>query len=84
MVSRWGGDEFVCLLLEVGDQADVMRIARERVERIAETYVLHLEVLRVRISVGIAIFPAHGSSAEILLKKANLAMNQAKGEQDRV
>lgn len=84
MVSRWGGDEFVCLLLEVGDQADVMRMAKEMVEHIAESCVLHGDVLRVRVSVGIAIFPAHGSSAEILLNNADLAMYQAKGEKDRV
>ncbi|MEA5442779.1 GGDEF domain-containing protein [Cyanobium gracile] len=84
MVSRWGGDEFVCLLLEVGDQADVMRMAKEMVERIAEPCVLHGDVLRVRVSIGIAIFPAHGSSAEILLNKADLAMYEAKGQKDRV
>jgi diguanylate cyclase (GGDEF)-like protein len=84
MVSRWGGDEFVCLLLEVGDQEDVLRMAKEMVERIAEPCVVHGDVLRVLASVGIAIFPAHGSSAEILLNHADLAMYQAKGEQDRV
>nr|WP_286194450.1 GGDEF domain-containing protein [Synechococcus sp. CCY 0621] len=84
MVSRWGGDEFVCLLLEVGDQADVMRMAKEMVECIAESCVLHGDVLRVRVSIGIAIFPAHGSSAATLLNNADLAMYEAKGEKDRV
>ncbi len=84
MVSRWGGDEFVCLLLEVGDHSDAMRIAKKMVERMAEPCILDGDVLRVRASVGIAIFPDHGSSAEMLLNKADLAMNQAKDEPDRV
>jgi diguanylate cyclase (GGDEF)-like protein len=27
-VSRWGGDEFVCLLLEVKQEADVLALRR--------------------------------------------------------
>ena len=37
MVSRWGGDEFVCLLLEVKNQTDMTRLAETMVARIAET-----------------------------------------------
>ncbi len=84
MVSRWGGDEFVCLLLEVGSPSSLTRLANKMVARIAEPYVLHQKVLRVQVSLGIAIFPAHGSSAEILLRHADLAMYLAKGEKDHV
>jgi GGDEF domain-containing protein len=35
-VSRWGGDEFVCLLLEVKQESDVIQLAQQMVNRIAE------------------------------------------------
>jgi len=34
-VSRWGGDEFICLLLEVKQEADVIRLAEKIVNQIA-------------------------------------------------
>jgi len=37
-VSRWGGDEFVCLLLEVKQEADLSRLADKLLSRIAEAY----------------------------------------------
>ena len=35
LVSRWGGDEFVCLLMEVKQEADVTRLAEKMVNQIA-------------------------------------------------
>jgi diguanylate cyclase (GGDEF)-like protein len=84
MVSHWGGDEFVCLLLEVESPASLTRLAKKMLASIAEPCIVRQEVLEVQVSIGMAIFPAHGSSAEILLRNADLAMNQAKGEKDRV
>jgi GGDEF domain-containing protein len=74
----------VCVLLEVRDHADCIRLAKEMAARIVEPCVLHGEVLRVQASIGIAIDPAHGSTAEILLRNADLARYEAKGEEDRV
>jgi diguanylate cyclase (GGDEF)-like protein len=71
-------------LVEVGSPEDVTHVAKKIVASIAEPYVLHQEVLRVQVSLGIAIFPAHGHSAEVLLRNADLAMYSAKGEKDRV
>lgn len=38
MVSRWGGDEYACLLLEVGPEAEVTRLALNMIDRIAEEF----------------------------------------------
>ncbi|MCT0207233.1 GGDEF domain-containing protein [Synechococcus sp. CS-1332] len=84
MVSRWGGDEFVCLLPEVKNHVDILHLAEHMVARIAEPCVLDGEVLRVRVSIGIAIFPAHGSTAETLLRHADVAMYEAKAAEKRV
>jgi diguanylate cyclase (GGDEF)-like protein len=83
-VSRWGGDEFVCLLLEVKQEADVARLAELMVKRISETFEFKGVVLSIRVSIGIAIYPADGETADILFKNADKAMYKAKGTQRRV
>ena len=83
-VSRWGGDEFVCLLLEVKQEAEVTRLAEKMVNRIAEACELDGIVLSIKASIGIAIFPADGETADTLFKNADTAMFRAKGTQKRV
>jgi diguanylate cyclase (GGDEF)-like protein len=78
MVSRWAGDEFVCLLMEVKQEADVTRLAEKMVSRISEAYTFNRTVLSIRISIGIVIYPADGETAAILLKNADTAMYKAK------
>ncbi|MBN2077391.1 MAG: diguanylate cyclase [Spirochaetes bacterium] len=78
-VSRWGGDEFVCLLLEVKQEDAVTRLAVEIVNRIAESFELDGIVISVRASIGIAFYPADGETADILFKNADRAMYKAKG-----
>ena len=78
-VSRWGGDEFVCLLLEVKQDADVARLAKKMASRIAEACELDGIFLSIRASIGIAIYPADGETADTLFKNADTAMFKAKG-----
>lgn len=84
LVSRWGGDEFVCLLFEIKQEADVTRLAGKMVDRIAETCEFNGISLSIRASIGIAIYPADGETADILFKNADIAMYQAKGSEKRV
>jgi diguanylate cyclase (GGDEF)-like protein len=84
MVSRWGGDEFACLLLEVKQDADVIRLAEKMISRIAEACELDGTSLSIGASIGIAIYPADGDTADILFKNADTAMYKAKGTKKRV
>jgi diguanylate cyclase (GGDEF)-like protein len=84
MVSRWGGDEFVCLLLEVGQEADVTRLARGMIDRIAEEFDAGGTILSLKCSIGIALYPGDGESADTLLKNADEAMYRAKGASEKV
>ena len=83
-VSRWGGDEFMCLLLEVKQAADMTRLAEMMVNRIAEDCEFNGIVLSIRASIGIATYPASGETAGILIKNADTAMFKAKGTEKRV
>jgi len=84
MVSRWGGDEFVCLLLEVKHDDDVTRLAEKLVNQIAEPFEYNGTVLSITSSIGIAVYPADGETADILFKNADTAMYAAKGTEKRV
>jgi len=84
MVSRWGGDEYACLLLEVGDDAEVSRLARSMIDRIAEEFESDGRTLSLGCSIGIAMYPDDGESADVLLKRADEAMYRAKGTSERV
>ena len=78
MISRWGGDEYVCLLLEVRQKADVALLAEKMIRGIAEAFESGGTVLNVGCSIGIAMYPADGEAAYALLKNADAAMYQAK------
>jgi len=84
MVSRWGGDEFVCLLLELKQESDVTRLAEKMVTLIGEACEFNGAVISISASIGIAMYPADGETAAILLKHADTAMYKAKGTEKRV
>lgn len=84
IVSRWGGDEFVCLCLEVNQEADAFRLAQKMLARIAEPCEVAGITLTVRASIGVAIYPADGETADVLFKNADAAMYAAKGTRARV
>jgi diguanylate cyclase len=84
LVSRWGGDEFVCLLSDIKQEDDVTRIAGIMVNRISEAFKFKKTVLSIRASIGIAIYPEDGKTADILLKNADQAMYKAKGSDKQV
>ncbi|MDI6741810.1 MAG: diguanylate cyclase [Smithella sp.] len=84
IVSRRGGDEFVCLLLEVKQEADVNHLAQKMINHIAEAYEFNGHVFSIVASIGIAIYPADGETADILFKNADTAMYKANGTKKRV
>ncbi len=84
IVSRWGGDEFVCLLFEVKQEASVTRLAEKLIHRIAEACEVNGIVLSIKASIGIAVYPQDGDTADILFKNADTAMYKAKGTEKRV
>lgn len=83
-VSRWAGDEFVCLLMEVKQKDEVTRLAENIVNRISEAFEFNRTVLSIRVSIGIALYPADGKTADILFKNADAAMYKAKGAEKKV
>lgn len=77
-VARIGGDEFAMILNEIRDQAEVDRFAQSIVASLEAPHQIDERVLQCRCSVGIAIGPRHGSTADELLKAADLALYAVK------
>ncbi len=77
-VSRAGGDEFLCLLMEVPKMATLGRVANSMMSRIAQASTAMGMHAPITISIGSAICPQDGVTMEAILRKADLAMYQAK------
>lgn len=83
-VSRRGGDEFLFLMLEAKDEANAVNFASMLIERIGEACEVDGSSLTVSSSVGIALYPEDGRTAQELLKRADLAMYAAKQQKKGV
>jgi diguanylate cyclase (GGDEF)-like protein len=77
-VSRQGGDEFVVLLSEVGDEADAVLTAEKLLAAMAEPHLISGQRLHVNLSIGISLYPDDGETAEALIQTADTAMYEAK------
>lgn len=77
-LGRYGGDEFVLLLPEIESEQVTVDIARRCVAAMAEPFMLDGRDVRLGVSIGIALYPDHGDSADALLCAADQAMYTAK------
>ena len=72
-LSRFGGDEFVILTAPAGSSAGVV-LASKFAEAFASPFVFHGQNIRVTASVGIAVAPDNGVTADELMRHADIAL----------
>ena len=82
-VSRQGGDEFVVVLEDLGDNPEQAADRAEEVGQrilhaLREPYVIDGDTHHSSLSMGVTIFSGMAETAEELLKRADLALYQAK------
>jgi diguanylate cyclase (GGDEF)-like protein/PAS domain S-box-containing protein len=73
-VARIGGDEFVVILSRVPNMDIISRIASNLVTQISQPIILDNIEIMIGSSLGIALYPRDGLSAEELIRKADKAM----------
>lgn len=77
-VSRIGGDEFIVLLPTIEAEPAAMVVAEKIRMALSQPFELAGKSLCISSSIGIAIYPEHGSTDSELLKNADTAMYYAK------
>ena len=77
-IARMGGDEFTVLLPELNSPDDAASVAQKLIEAVAQPMRIEETELFITTSIGIALFPNDGDTAELLLKNADHAMYRAK------
>lgn len=77
-VSRLGGDEFVVVLPELRHTEDADVIAQKLLRALSEELIVSGEKVRCTPSMGVSIYPDHGTDASTLIRMADKAMYHAK------
>ncbi|MEU6420295.1 putative bifunctional diguanylate cyclase/phosphodiesterase [Streptomyces spiralis] len=82
--ARLGGDEFAVLLPVADSTTSATRVARALVTTLSSPLDLDGLTLVLEASAGVAVFPDHALDAEGMLRRADVAMYQAKRDRTGV
>lgn len=80
--ARYGGDEFAVILTETVPEQAIVRAKRLR-DLVSFTRFQHENTMpgkKVTVSIGVALFPEHGSTPHIIMQSADEALYKAKAE----
>jgi diguanylate cyclase (GGDEF)-like protein len=77
-VGRLGGDEFVILIANVLDKDDAITLAQRVIAEIAKPFDILGQSVLVGARVGIALAPNDGDDPDLLIKRADMALFEAK------
>ncbi|KXZ40465.1 PAS domain S-box-containing protein/diguanylate cyclase (GGDEF) domain-containing protein [Alkalithermobacter thermoalcaliphilus JW-YL-7 = DSM 7308] len=77
IVARIGGDEFVVLLKNI-TQKELVDISYEITEKLKDVVIMNYQHIHLSASIGASIYPDDGIDAHTLIKNADIAMYEAK------
>lgn len=78
LAARFGGDEFTFLVDHLRDDEIVITLPDKLVTHIRQPYYIHEHIIKIGVSIGVAVYPDDGESIVELLRHADLAMYEAK------
>lgn len=78
VIARWGGDEFTILAPQIRQRQDIEAIAQRLIHGFQDCFEIEGHTIRTTLSIGIALYPEDGKTAEELLKYADSALYKAK------
>jgi diguanylate cyclase (GGDEF)-like protein/PAS domain S-box-containing protein len=79
-LARWGGDEFVLLLPDIPDEADIRAVVSKITLAMQAPFQLEDTAYVVTFSMGVAIYPRDAGNLDDLLSEADRAMFYAKAQ----
>lgn len=77
-LARFGGDEFVLVLEKITNPKVASDVANRVLESMSKSVVIEDHKFHISASIGISLFPADDNAPQELVRKANMAMYQAK------
>ena len=77
-IGRLGGDEFVMLLPDINGELGASRVAEKARQALAAYFVIDGRAIPLSGSMGVAIYPQHGTTLSDLSNSADTAMYEAK------
>jgi diguanylate cyclase (GGDEF)-like protein len=77
-LARFGGDEFVVVLAGVGTRNEAEALAKRLIDVLCSAFQIAGREVLTGASIGIALFPQDGTTAQDLLRNADLAQYRAK------
>lgn len=77
-IARIGGDEFIIILSNIENLKIVERVANKITQVLGSGYHLNGKQYYISPSIGISLFPKHGTTADEIVKCADQAMYMAK------
>lgn len=78
MIGRLGGDEFAVVVKDATDQQRLEKLALTIIKTLSAPYEVDQHTLFIGCSVGMAIGPRDGRTAEMLIRSADLALYRSK------
>ncbi len=80
VAGRLGGDEFAVLMPDTLQEDAATALGERLTDMLSRPFLLDGHSAVIGCSVGVALFPGHGTDAQALLRAADLALYQAKAE----
>jgi diguanylate cyclase len=77
-VARLGGDEFTLILPNVGEEKNAAFVAEKILKRMNEPMMFEGKELRWSCSIGVSLYPDDAHQVDGLIKKADIAVYEAK------
>jgi len=78
VIGRLGGDEFAVLLPHLGHLGEAAEVASRLLHTMHDPFTLSDQTFHLSASIGIALYPQHGETAQALLHQSDAAVYVAK------
>ena len=79
-IARMGGDEFTIILTKIDSSQNAALVARKVLAVIQEPLQVDSQRVFLGASIGISVYPKHGTTTEDMIRNADSAMYRAKNE----
>jgi diguanylate cyclase (GGDEF)-like protein len=78
IAARIGGDEFAIILFEVDSIDGAFNAGNHCLSNLDASFQLRAGTVKIQASIGVAVYPDHGSTPEEIINKADSAMYHSK------